>query len=154
MNKAFWSHFKHFGRLLGKTLSVPHSQQVWWKSFQPARCTYNLQPDLLGSFPVDVCSDITGQFGCGLRAKYTPSVGEEGGRGEKKLFGIACTYTSCSLKKRGITLHDILHDLVVWLRTHLDYFSFLSVAGLQFVFSIEMSMVRADAIPVQFLSTF
>ena len=45
MNKAFWSHLKHFGRLLGKKLSVPHSQQDWWKSSQPARCTYNLQPD-------------------------------------------------------------------------------------------------------------
>ena len=35
------------------------------KSLQPARCTYNLQPDLLGSFPADVCPDITGQFGWG-----------------------------------------------------------------------------------------
>ena len=30
-----------------------------------------LQPDLLGSFPADVCPDITGQFGSGHRAnKY------------------------------------------------------------------------------------
>ena len=42
MSKAFWSHFKHFGRLLRKKLvcsgSVSHSQQTWWKSSQPARC--------------------------------------------------------------------------------------------------------------------
>ena len=63
MNKAFWSHFKHFGRLLEKKLSGPHSQQVWWKSSQQARCTYNQKPDLLGSFPEDVCPDITGQLG-------------------------------------------------------------------------------------------
>ena len=30
MEKAFWSHFKPFGRLLGKNLSVPHSQQDRW----------------------------------------------------------------------------------------------------------------------------
>ena len=35
--------------------------------FQPAGCIYNLQPDLLGSFPAEVCPDITGQFGCGHR---------------------------------------------------------------------------------------
>ena len=42
----------------------------------------HLQPGLLESFPADVCPDITGQFGCGLRAKFKkfrPSVG--GGRG-------------------------------------------------------------------------
>ena len=27
-----------------------------------ARCTYNLQPDLLGNFPADLPPDITGQF--------------------------------------------------------------------------------------------
>ena len=32
---AFWE-------IAGKKLSVPHSQQVWWTSSQPARCTYNL----------------------------------------------------------------------------------------------------------------
>ena len=52
ISKAFWSHFKYFRRLLGKNESVPHSQQDWWKSSQPAR--YNLQPDLLGSFAEDV----------------------------------------------------------------------------------------------------
>ena len=51
------------------------------ESSQPARCTYNLQPDLLGSFrPADVCPDITGQFGCGHTEKFSPSVGVgEGG---------------------------------------------------------------------------
>ena len=52
MNKAFWSHFKHFGR-----------------------------PDLLGSFPANESPDITGQFGCGHRAKFSPSVGGKGGGG-------------------------------------------------------------------------
>ena len=89
MNKAFWSQFKHFGKFLGKQFSVRHSQQDWWKSSQPARCTYNLQPDLLGSFPADVCPHITGYFGCGHRAKFSPSVGEGWGGGEddKKLGG-------------------------------------------------------------------
>ena len=66
--------------MAGKNLSVPHSQQDWWKSSQPTRCTYNLQPDLLGSFP----ADIIGQFGCGHRAKFSPSA--EGG--EKSFWQI------------------------------------------------------------------
>ena len=33
---------------------------------------YNLQPDLLGSFPADVCPDITSQFGCDHRPKLIP----------------------------------------------------------------------------------
>ena len=33
----------------------------------PTRCTYNLHPDSLGSFPADLCPDITGQFGCGQK---------------------------------------------------------------------------------------
>ena len=45
----------------------------------------HLQPDLLGSFPADVCPDITGQFGCGRRAKIKNSdlqwVGSGGGGG-------------------------------------------------------------------------
>ena len=62
-----------------ENLSVPNAQQDWWKSSQPARCTYNLQPDILGSFPANVRPDITGHFGCGLRAKFSPSVGQLGG---------------------------------------------------------------------------
>ena len=75
-----------FWEIAGKHISVPHSQQDRWKSSQPARCTYNLEPDLLGSFPADVCPDITGQFGCGHRAKFTPSVrgGGEAGGGEQR----------------------------------------------------------------------
>ena len=37
----------------------------------------HLQPDLLGSFPADVCPDINGQFGSGQTAEFSPS-----GRGE------------------------------------------------------------------------
>ena len=46
-------------------LQVPHSQQVWWTSSQPARCTFNLY-----------------EIGCGLRAKFTSSMrkGGVGGR--------------------------------------------------------------------------
>ena len=70
VNKAFWSHFKHFGRLLGKIyLFLTPSKTDGRAPMQPARCTYNLQPDLVESFPVDVCPDITGQCGLGHRAK-------------------------------------------------------------------------------------
>ena len=32
MNKAFWSHFEHFGREIAvKNLSFPHSQKDWWR---------------------------------------------------------------------------------------------------------------------------
>ena len=41
-------------KIAGKNVSIPHSQQDWWKSSEPARCTYNLQPDFLGSFPADL----------------------------------------------------------------------------------------------------
>ena len=61
-----------------KNLSLPHSQQDRWKSTQPAKCTYNLQPDLLGTFPANARPDITVHFGCGLRAKFSPSVGQLG----------------------------------------------------------------------------
>ena len=50
------------------------------KSSQPARCTYSLQPDLLGSFPADVCPDITGQFGWG---------GVGGGKAVSRKMGVA-----------------------------------------------------------------
>ena len=82
MNKAFWNHFKHFGWLFGENLSVPHSHQDRWKSCQQSKCTYNPQPDLLGSFPADVCPDIKGQFGCSHKGKFRPSVGGGGGEGE------------------------------------------------------------------------
>ena len=60
MNKAFWAILSILGDCREKfTVSVPHSLQDWWKSSQPARCTYNLQPDLLGSIPADVSPDIT-----------------------------------------------------------------------------------------------
>ena len=77
---------------MGKKLSAPHSQQDLWKSFQPARCIYNLQFDLLGRLSADVCPDITGQFGCGHRAKFRLSVGGLEGkwvwpRGEIHPFG-------------------------------------------------------------------
>ena len=47
-------------------------------SSQQGAPTTWLQPDLLESFPADVIPDITGQFGCRHRAKFSPSV-EKGG---------------------------------------------------------------------------
>ena len=71
------SHFDW--EIAGKNVCVPHSQQDWWKSFKPARCTYNTQPDLLGSFPAEVSPATSGRFGWGHRTKFRPSVGVEGG---------------------------------------------------------------------------
>ena len=90
MNKDVWSYFKHFGRLLGKIFSDPHSQQDWRRGSQPARCTFSLQPDLLGSFPADV----------GHRAKFSPSGGRGGGRAKRFLTDSAqqLFYTSNHLR--------------------------------------------------------
>ena len=71
------SHFDW--EIAGKHLCVPHSQQDWWESFKPARCTYNRQPDLLGRFPADVSPGTSGRFGWGHRTKFRPSVGGRGG---------------------------------------------------------------------------
>ena len=78
MNKAFEAVLSILGDGWEKW-SVSHSQQDLWKSFQPVRCTYNLQPDLRESFSADVCTDINGQFGCGHRAIFRHSVGEKRG---------------------------------------------------------------------------
>ena len=72
MNKAFWSHFRHFGRMLGKNLLflTPSRTDRRVPSEQGAP-TRTLQPDLLGSFPADVCPKVTGQFGSDYSAnKY------------------------------------------------------------------------------------
>ena len=44
----------------------------------------SLQPDLLGSFPADVCPDLIGQIGCGHRATIHHIRGGGGGGGEGK----------------------------------------------------------------------
>ena len=49
------------------------------EEFPASKMHYNLQPELPGSFPADVCADVTGQFGCGHRTKFSPSVGVGGG---------------------------------------------------------------------------
>ena len=107
VNKAFWSHFKHFGRLLGKMYlfltpsktdgSVPSQQgapttcnQTYWEVSQQ---TY-FQTLITGQFELvwvwskgNVQSFSGGgreahEFRCGLRAKLTLQWGEgEGGRG-------------------------------------------------------------------------
>ena len=71
------SHFDW--EIAGKNLCVPHSQQDWWKSSKPARCTYNMQPDLQGSFPGEVSPPTSGPFGWGHRTKFRPSVEDRGG---------------------------------------------------------------------------
>ena len=79
MNKAFWSHFKHFGRLLEKSYLHHTPSKSWWKSSKQARYTYNLQPDSLGSFPEDArMSRHHRPVGSGHRAKLSPSVGRGG----------------------------------------------------------------------------
>ena len=56
MNKDIWSYFKHFGRLLGKIYLIltPRKTDEQVPSQQGAPSTFNLQPDLLGSFPPEV----------------------------------------------------------------------------------------------------
>ena len=79
MNKAFWSHFKHFGRLLEKSYLYHTPSKSWWKSSQQARYTYNLQSDSLGSFPEDArMSRHHRPVESGHRAKLSPSVGRGG----------------------------------------------------------------------------
>ena len=56
--------------------SAPHSQQDWWKSSQPARCTYNPQPELLQKFSQQPYV-VIGRH----RAKFSPSVRGVGGGG-------------------------------------------------------------------------
>ena len=79
MNKAFWSHLKHFGGLLGNIylFLTPSKTDERVPRQQGAPTTYN--PDLLGSFPADVYPDINAQFGRGHQAKFSLSV--EGGEG-------------------------------------------------------------------------
>ena len=79
-NKAWIKLSEAILSILGdcwENFSVPHPQQDWWKSSQPARCTYNIQPDWLRSF---LQTYVQSQFGCGHRAKFSPSVGWGGGK--------------------------------------------------------------------------
>ena len=78
------SHFDW--EIAGKNICFPHSQQDWWKSSKPARCTYNVQPDLLGSFPADVSPGTSGRFEWGHGTKFRPS---RGGRGGHRNMGVA-----------------------------------------------------------------
>ena len=54
--------------------SAPHSQQDWWNSSQPTRCTYNPQPELLQKFSQQSYV-VIGRH----RAKFSPSVRGVGG---------------------------------------------------------------------------
>ena len=81
MIKAFWSHFKHFERLLAENFfcsSLP--ARPIEVSSKPARWTYTPQPNLPEIFP----ADITDQFGCGQRAEFSLSVGGKGEEASKK----------------------------------------------------------------------
>ena len=90
--KAFWYHVKQFGILLVKIHLFLTPSTDWWKSSQPARCTYNLQPDFLGSFPADVCRDITRHFMASLGVVTGQNSalqwGEVGGGGIRKVIGV------------------------------------------------------------------
>ena len=66
MNKAFWTHLKHFGRLLGKI----------YQFLNPSK-TDGRVPSQHGA--PTTCNFITGQLGCGHRAKFLQWKG--GGRG-------------------------------------------------------------------------
>ena len=92
MSKAFWSHFKHFGRLLRKKLvcsgSVSHSQQTWWKSSQLARC----KTRHTGKFSSKPMSRHYWQVGCGQTAIFSPSVRGRGWGGRRKRYLTNTTY--------------------------------------------------------------
>ena len=60
MNKAFRSHFRHFGRLLGKIICSSLPARLM-EGFPAGKV--HPQPNLLGSVLLDVCPHITGQFG-------------------------------------------------------------------------------------------
>ena len=100
MNKAFLSYFKHFETFLGKMYLVltPRKTAGRVPSQQGAPATCNLtywevskQTDRLPLFYHDdikgyaaygvVCPHITGQLGCGYRAKFSTSLGGGGGGG-------------------------------------------------------------------------
>ena len=81
MIKAFWSHFKHFERLLAENFICSSLlARLIEVSSKPARWTYTPQPDLLEIFP----SDITDQFGSGQGAEFTLSVGGKGEEASNK----------------------------------------------------------------------
>ena len=86
MNKAFRSHFKHFGRLLGKIFlfHTPSKADGRVPSQQGAPTTFNLT-----DWEVFLQTYVQSQFGCGHRAKFSPSVG--GGGGGKEVCQIAHT---------------------------------------------------------------
>ena len=88
LNGKFWEkHLKSiyaFWEIAGKNSFVSLSQQDWWESSQPAKSTYNLQPDLLGSFPA--ASRRMSRHYCPVRVwanrvKFSNSVRGGGGGG-------------------------------------------------------------------------
>ena len=81
MNKAFWSHFETFWEIARKSLSVPCSQQDWWKSSQPARCTYNLT--YLEVFQQTYVQTLLASLGVAIAAKFRSSVVGRGVFGRK-----------------------------------------------------------------------
>ena len=95
-------------------------------SSQQGAPTTWLQPDLLESFPADVIPDITGQFGCRHRAKFSPSV-EKGG--ETGLWQIAhsnysrrqipsdtlnCLFSSTTFLTRTNYFFEISQPAQIW----------------------------------------
>ena len=102
--------------IAGKNLSVPHSQQDWWKSSQPSRSHTTCNLTYWEVSP----ADIIGQFGCDHRANFSPSVGGVGegsienwvwrkgkihlfSEGGEKTFLTNSTYTYTSYSRHQIT---------------------------------------------------
>ena len=85
MIKAFWSHFKHFERLLAENFvcsSLPAT--LIEVSSKPARWTYTLQPDLLRKFSQHTLLTSLGV----VRGRNSPSQWVE--RGKRLLTNDTC----------------------------------------------------------------
>ena len=109
MNKAFWNHFKHFRRLLGKIcLFLTPSKTDGRVPSQQSAPTTLVHPHLLGSFPGNESPDITGQFGCGHREISALQWGIVGGGGRVGLTN--STYQLFETLKNQIP-SDILNCL-------------------------------------------
>ena len=109
LNGKFWEkHLKSiyaFWEIAGKNSFVSLSQQDWWESSQPAKSTYNLQPDLLGSFPA--ASRRMSRHYCPLRVwanrvKFSPSVRWGGGGALADKYHIPATLDNKSPQTRTL----------------------------------------------------
>ena len=80
-NKAWIKLSEAILNILGDCLSVPCSQQDWWKSSQPARCNYNLT--YLEVSQQTYVQTLLASLGVAIGAKFRPSVMGRGVFGRK-----------------------------------------------------------------------